>query len=285
MHLYWGSVGSFSRFNMLPRSSRFNDAERLRYNFGIISSKLNRGYSIPRNRGYHLLQLTLHMALSGVSDYESMLCEEHECNDKWWFLERAGDEGSTQCYEEESAEGRPSLPSDVLGLSSVESPSVDFCSDSLDVRLTLRASEMELIDALCSKIGSSATFKAELVRVVLALFALREVQSVAATDERIERTSTSEMCTLFCIFLTIVLVLLSGCLYWLGYNRIWEVAALNSSSMSVSGVELNRSRTVTEAEGDAEVLVEEEEAMGLWSEWYENMTEELEHNLECWSPR
>ncbi|KAG0595407.1 hypothetical protein M758_UG163900 [Ceratodon purpureus] len=108
------------------------------------------------------------MELSTVSDYESMLYDEHDGHDRWWFLEKTSIDGIPPSSSDESSDEGSIVPG-INTMDSVKHPSDTSGIGSLECGVTLGISEMNLIDCLCTKFRSPAMFKAKLVRVVLAI--------------------------------------------------------------------------------------------------------------------
>ena len=245
-------------------------------------------------------------------DYETLLCEEHDGSDRWWFLSEASYGGRQEGCEEEVHGGIVATTderSTPLG-----PPSTDICTGSEEGAHNLRDFERGLIESICTKFETSHAFKDKLVRLFLFLIALRDVPVVKANDNSVDNTYFFASYGLLCILVTVIVVMVTACIfsYWTSRMREITMSKQNSSSVQATSVLVGESfgagdsvatidpiavgvqrrrvslqalRTASIADLEDEQLIDEGEALGAWSDWYDNMFDELEHNIECWSPK
>ncbi|KAG0575103.1 hypothetical protein KC19_VG318700 [Ceratodon purpureus] len=246
------------------------------------------------------------MDVSSVLDYETVLCEENDGNDGWWFPNNRSDGGSPiRCREE--VDRRSALVLDEQ-MPSIDSHSLDLCEGLSEGGQKLSDSEINHIDALCTRFGLTVAFKQELVNVVFLLLALRKMQVVRGDNRAIERTPDFTVWIVLCILFTLLVLCFSACRFremavWAQFCKsppsmppVWvgKVCKTGESqeTMGVFGVSVLRNTVHTGENGSASDVeqevkqtVDEGEALGAWSHWYDNMTDEVKHNLECWSPK
>ncbi|KAG0572444.1 hypothetical protein KC19_VG095600 [Ceratodon purpureus] len=250
------------------------------------------------------------MELSKSMCYESMVCEEVDSDDRWWFL----------ATEVETVTSVDSATVGVDGSDqAMETTEVGDCSD---IRSTpvfsgcIGEIESVLVDSIYAKYGGTSQLRSELVNLVMLILSLQIIDPSSATDmgseECQELFNDKSFATLIASFVILVLSILffaascsRGALKSVGeYIRsafgykhvevmrgggeignagetVESVIKCRMLQMPVSG----QDTVVTDLNAEDGESSLENESSGIWSEWYDNMSEEAEHNLECYLPR
>ena len=260
-----------------------------------------------------LLALFLVMDPTERALYESLLSEDSDWKDRWWFL---GDtvESDVTTNSGDNVDGLGSdLTKETTAVTSepkIESETPYVISSGL----CLGERETAMVDSFCTEYGGTPQFRRDLMNHMLLVLSLQEVPRTNAVLLLSPNSSVSVAFSSSNVLLFTVLISFVAC-YFIG--RIYG-SLMNKSKRGVraSGVRRNnageaedKQTRVDEAVVDGLLEQEfsgicsldsvsregsesgeqgptlEDETHAAWTDWYDNMTEEIEHNLECWSPR
>ena len=255
------------------------------------------------------------MERSSDTDYEFMLSEDHDNDDKWWFLSTHMGSRTSLVKADVEAEVTEEPINDTVLLDIVARVGSNLNMNSV-FSGCLGEVEFAVVDSICAKYGGTSYFRAELVNLVLQVLSLQSVDLVNATvsgnEECTFHTPHISYVTLF--FLAAILclstfLLTSACSHR-AVNREVQCACLanangnvgaqrrENDAPSVVGTRVNKTwcptvdiprsfvRTSTDAcNTEDEGTTSVDDSKGLWQEWYDNISEEAEHNLDCYSPK
>ena len=258
------------------------------------------------------------MESASLPGYEEILREDHESKDRWWFL-RSGvvnDQnvmvGGHLCS---------TLEDTIIAEAKITSAgSRDDAISSGDPVPSLGDRQASLIDGFCLKYECGPEFRKDLLRLVLLLLSLPVMEAVSAECRDIRMiadysgsTGTYTKATILCYCIAVVGTMFAFILSLWAHRLIAKVFSYVASVFGVRIVRdmrhqvpqtMEREGTASEhstyssnpSKEDSTVVgrgvvfdestqPEDEDVLGLWKEWYDNLGEEEEHNLDYWSPK
>ncbi|KAG0575126.1 hypothetical protein KC19_VG320100 [Ceratodon purpureus] len=108
--------------------------------------------------------------------YESMLCEDRDTEDKWWFL-RGLESELTSHGVGRVCGGVPELIS-VSPVTVIDTKKHCVESSAELPPPMLRETEIAMLDSFCAKYGGTPQFRADLIKLMLLLVSVQDVTGV-----------------------------------------------------------------------------------------------------------
>ena len=250
---------------------------------------------------------------SPTPSYELILGENQDTEDHWWFLRNAVEEANPCELQNEPRSAI--LDTTETGQERTDVPLGFGRSISTDALPCLAETEMDMLEKLCVKYDCTPEFRKDLLNLIVIFLTLQKMEVVEAESVAVQGmfwiqsyiTSANGYCIAI-VATVFTLVLTRYAQVWLlNFFRCRRTARAKNSFQLIIDPEAEvmclgktepgeitdildevgvRFCTVQKEEKLENLAgVDKNEAAAIWSEWYEGMTDELENNIECWSPR
>ncbi|KAG0594808.1 hypothetical protein M758_UG111700, partial [Ceratodon purpureus] len=118
------------------------------------------------------------MDLPNSESYESMLCEDRDTEDKWWFLRALDIEVTSEGGVFERGRASDITSESPMADTEAMNRCVESCSEL--PRPSLGETELGMLDSFCVKYGGTAEFRADLIKLLLLLVSVQNVTGVNA---------------------------------------------------------------------------------------------------------
>ena len=252
------------------------------------------------------------MELSSSETYEHMLSEDRDIEDRWWFLKGVDPEVAPHGGDRDRGHASELQRLPAVTVIGTSTPCVEASSEPTSG--CLGVTELAMLDSFCAKYGGAPQFRADLVKLLLFLLSVQEVTVVNAQNPSVEVTDGFGFVHYkLAVFLTFVITFAVAKLVGRVY-RFWLQQSVHA--VGATGLERVRNEDSNDFFTDVNQVREgeplrqglqglnsldvpceeafdaiedhkawEEESRGAYSDWYESMTDEIEHNLDCWSPK